>query len=468
MKSILIVDDNEDNLFVIKALVETMIPGCNVITANSGKIGIEKALEVKPDMILLDVLMPKMNGFEVCEQLKKNLQTSGIPIVLLTAIDNNSTNRTMGLKYGADAFLSKPVDENELSSLIKAMLKKKEKHDTLLSIVTEKTFELKNKSEKFKIIFENIKDAVFVFGWNRETNDLNLLETNHIVCKSLGYSKDELTALLPDKMIPYEQRYKIEDILTELKINNIYSCELDVVKKNGVTFPVELKVTTFSVDKEDILLFVARDISKRKEMENSLQESFFKLERSLNQVIDVLALTVETRDPYTSGHQKRVAEIAKSIAKEMGLPVKTQQTIFMASMIHDIGKINVPAEILSKPGKLDEVEFALVKQHPVTGYEITKGIDFDRPISKIIRQHHERIDGSGYPDGLKGDDILLESRIVGVADVLEAMSSHRPYRPSLGMEAALEEIKKNSGILYDEKVVKVCSKLVENDLINVT
>lgn len=168
---------------------------------------------------------------------------------------------------------------------------------------------------------------------------------------------------------------------------------------------------------------------------------------------------VEQRDPYTAGHQRRVADLAEAIATDMGLSPGQIIGIRMASVVHDIGKIHVPAEILSKPTTLSEPEFEIIKTHPTVGWEVLKNIDFPWPIAEIVYQHHERLDGSGYPRGLKGDDILLEARIVMVADVVDAMSEFRPYRPALGILSALQEIMKQRGILFDEQVVNSCLKL---------
>lgn len=184
-----------------------------------------------------------------------------------------------------------------------------------------------------------------------------------------------------------------------------------------------------------------------------------RLRRNMLQTVEAIVGIVEMRDPYTSGHQRRVAELARAIAGQMGLSDEEQQAIHLAGLVHDLGKIRVPAEILSKPGRLNEIEYGLIKVHPQAGYDILKGIDFFWPIAQMVLQHHERIDGSGYPLGLKGDAILLGARILCVADVVEAMSSHRPYRAGLGMESALSEITSGCGNLYDEKVVDACVTL---------
>jgi len=185
------------------------------------------------------------------------------------------------------------------------------------------------------------------------------------------------------------------------------------------------------------------------------------LRQSLEQSIQTIAATVEARDPYTAGHQHRVSELATAIAREMNLSKEQIQGIHLASIIHDLGKIHIPAEILSKPGKLNTIEFMLIQTHPQEGYNILKEVKFPWPIADIILQHHEKLDGSGYPQGLKGDKILLEAKIICVADVVEAMSSHRPYRASLGIKPALNEIKRGRGSWYDPSVVDACLKLFE-------
>jgi putative two-component system response regulator len=193
--------------------------------------------------------------------------------------------------------------------------------------------------------------------------------------------------------------------------------------------------------------------------EGKLRDSYESLKKMLDGIIKAMARVVETRDPYTSGHQERVARLATAIAEEMGWTAEQMNVIRIAAIIHDLGKIYVPAEILTKPDKLNHLEFEIIKTHPAVGYEILKEIEFPWPIAEIIHQHHEKVNGSGYPRGLKSEDILMESRIICVADVVEAMASHRPYRPGHGIDAALEEISKNRGILFDPTVVDACIRI---------
>lgn len=216
------------------------------------------------------------------------------------------------------------------------------------------------------------------------------------------------------------------------------------------------------------IIHIIRDITelkntekRRLETENELRSSYLKLKKILNQTINALVVTLGLRDPYTSSHQQRVTRLSCAIAREMGLSEEQIEGLRVAGMLHDIGKIYIPAEILAKPAQLTLEEFTLMQTHVQGSYDIVKEIDFPWPVADIVLQHHEKCDGSGYPRGLKGEQMLVESKILAVADVVEAMASHRPYRPARGITAALEEITLNQGIMFDPLVVKVCVKLFQ-------
>jgi putative nucleotidyltransferase with HDIG domain len=203
-------------------------------------------------------------------------------------------------------------------------------------------------------------------------------------------------------------------------------------------------------------------VMETRRAEDQLQNTLDRLEKALEGTVRAMSLTIEMRDLYTAGHQRRVSSLAVAIAEELHLPSEKIEGLRLAGIIHDIGKIAMPAEILTKPTRLTKTEFQLVKDHPRIGYDILKSIQFPWPVAHIILQHHERMDGSGYPDGLLGDAILLEARILAVADVVEALSSHRPYRPALGLEKALEEIRRGRGTRYDMRVVDACVRLFKD------
>jgi len=229
---------------------------------------------------------------------------------------------------------------------------------------------------------------------------------------------------------------------------------LPCLRKDGTIFYADVNAIKMTIDGKVSNVGFFRDITERKISDE-------KLQKTVVGTINTIALIVEARDPYTSGHQKRVADISVAIAKELGLSKAQIQGIYYASLVHDVGKIQVPSEILSKPGKLTKLEFELIKTHSKVGYELLKEIDFTWPIAEIVYQHHERINGSGYPRKLKGNRISIEAKIISLADVIEAMSSHRPYRPALGFEAAVGEMNKNKGILYDTDVVEAFLKVIE-------
>jgi HD-GYP domain-containing protein (c-di-GMP phosphodiesterase class II) len=203
-----------------------------------------------------------------------------------------------------------------------------------------------------------------------------------------------------------------------------------------------------------------REVDHRRKVQNQLQQSLQRLKTIIGGTVMAIAMTVEKRDPYTSGHQHRVAELSKAIGAELGLPEDQLEGLYIASAIHDIGKISLPAEILSKPTQLSRIEMSLVQAHAQAGYDILKSVEFPWPVADIVLQHHERLNGTGYPQGLSGEAILPEARIMGVADVVETMSSHRPYRPSMGLDKALDEITAQKGILYDPAAVDACLALI--------
>lgn len=227
---------------------------------------------------------------------------------------------------------------------------------------------------------------------------------------------------------------------------------LDLGASDYITKPIDLANIESSVMKKISAIL--------KKAEEDLRQSNESLRKTLDAVITAMARVVENRDPYTSGHQEKVARLSEAIALEMGLPAERVYNVKMAALIHDLGKVCIPAEILSKPGNFSELEFTMVKSHSMLGYDILKDIEFPQPVAEFVLQHHERLDGSGYPNQKKGDEIFLEARIIAVADTVDAMSSHRPYRPALGMQTALEEIVQKRGRSYDPDVVDACCRLI--------
>jgi PAS domain S-box-containing protein/putative nucleotidyltransferase with HDIG domain len=290
----------------------------------------------------------------------------------------------------------------------------------------------------------------------KDAKNLRFVRFNKAGEDLIGYSRDDLLGKSDYDFFPKDQAdwftNKDRDVLKGKNVVDIPEETLQT-RNDGERILHTKKVPILGANGEpEYLLGISEDITERKQKEEALR-------KSISGIVQAIALTVETRDPYTSGHQVRVAKLATMMAREMNFSPEQTEGINMAAAIHDIGKISVPAEILSKPSRLSDIEFQLIKIHPEAGYNIVKNIEFPWPIAMIILQHHERINGSGYPKGLKGEEILPETRILSVADVVEAIASHRHYRPAYGIDIALEEISNMKGILYDTAVVDVCLSL---------
>jgi HD-GYP domain-containing protein (c-di-GMP phosphodiesterase class II) len=318
---------------------------------------------------------------------------------------------------------SEALNGNPISSIIPRP------HDIdLIASVTEAVF-----STRKPQILEGMIRTGQTFMWGR------------IHLRSLRILGEQLVLVLVEDLTP-EKR--------QLILQNKHEKELEKTRRE-----LENRVREATAELSKVNEGLRNEIAYRRRAQQELKESLVKFKKTLDGTITALASLAEKRDPYTAGHQLRVARLARAIAKHMGLAVERVKGIGIAASMHDIGKICVPAELLSKPGRINEHEYGIIKAHPEVGYDILKVIDFPWPLAEIALQHHERIDGTGYPRGLEGHEMLLESRIIAVADVVEAISSHRPYRPALGLKTAVQEIADKRGILYDKDVVDSCLAL---------
>jgi PAS domain S-box-containing protein/putative nucleotidyltransferase with HDIG domain len=304
-----------------------------------------------------------------------------------------------------------------------------------------------------KLALDQTSDAVF---WVEESG--RFFDVNKAACSSLGYTKEELLSLSVFDINPdFTAENWVEHWNAFPKSHSLFQTRHKT--KDGRIFPVEVMGDFIEYNQRVYYCVFIRDISERKRVEEELQLSLGRLRHSIEEAVEAMAMTVEIRDPYTAGHQRRVAQLVQAIATEMGLPQEQIDGVKLAAIVHDIGKIYIPAEILSKPGRISAIEMTMIRTHPQVGYDILKTIEFPWPIADAVRQHHERWDGTGYPNGLVGEESILEARIIGVADVVEAMSSHRPYRPALGITQALQEIEEHRGTVYDPQVVDACLRL---------
>ena len=327
--------------------------------------------------------------------------------------------------------------------------------------------ELKASENKYRLLADNVHDVIFVL-------DMNLKYTyiSPSVKIMRGYEPEEVLkqqsieqTLTPSSrdlaLKTFSEIMELEKSGRRDEMPLSRTLQLEMRRKDGTTVWTEVNFSFIRDENNQSvgIMGVTRDITERKNSEKQLYQTLDRLKKAVGTTIQVLGTASEARDPYTAGHQKRVADLARTIATEMGLSTNTIEGIRMAGSIHDIGKLSIPAEILSKPTKLTDLEFSLIKEHPRSGYEMLKDVESPWPLAQIVYQHHERMNGTGYPRNLKGDEIIMEARIMAVADVVEAMASHRPYRPGLGIEAALDEIEKNKGILYDNVVADACLRL---------
>lgn len=335
--SIVIVDDNPNNLEVLSGILQQA--GYKVRPALGGEIALRAIALNPPDLVLLDIRMPGIDGYETCRRLKADEHLRDIPVIFISAL-NDTEDKLAAFDAGGVDYVSKPFQSAEVLARVRAHVQLRHMQVNLEKLVDERTAALR------------------------------------ITCEALEKSRADYRVML-------------------------------------------------------------------------------------EQTVQAIALTVEKRDPYTAGHETRVAHLATAIGTHMGLTPEVLEGLRLGATIHDIGKIWLPAEILNRPGPLTSLEFDLVKSHAEVGWDIVRDINFPWPVAEMIRQHHERPDGSGYPRGLKGDEILMEARILAVADVVEAMASHRPYRAALGVDRAMQELRWGAGKLYDKDIVEACTYMFE-------
>lgn len=405
------------------------------------EVDYKKALEnFQPDIIVSDYSMPTFDGMSALEILRS--YNYYIPFIILTGSINEET-AVECMKAGANDYVIKEHIHRLPMAIMEAIRNYRNKIEKEL---IQK--QLTARENRFRNIMSSMQDIVYTL--DREQRFTGVYG-----------SWVERWGFKPEQLIRKTYRETIGDANAEVheKANEkalkgefvVYEWFIQT-KQGKEYFQTSLSPIFDEEGKVQEVVAVGRDITSRKKAEQ-------KVQKAMDATIETISKIVDTRDPYTSGHQHRVTQLALRIAQELKLSQNQIEAIRIASLIHDIGKIGIPSEILTKPSKLSDLEFSLIKSHPQLGYNILKDIDFPYPISQIVLQHHERLNGSGYPNKLKAEEILLEAKIIGVADVVEAMSSHRPYRAALGIEAALEEIFKNKGILYDSEVVDACIKL---------
>ncbi|WP_052307049.1 HD domain-containing protein [Acetobacterium woodii] len=615
----LVIDDNMDNLITLRALIKEVFPVSEVFTARAGVIGIEIAKEKDPDVILLDIVMPGMDGFEVCRHLKADQETKEIPVVFVTAIKGDREDRIMALESGAEAFLAKPIDESELTAQIRAMIKiknanrqKRDEKGRLAQLVEEKTAELKLAHQKTIELLENLKTSEernrrlitqmeqglvlqeFIFDENEKEQDCQFLYVNSSFERLTGLKSHEiigktLTEIMPDSQqfllsqyicllrtnesvrfekyfeqfekyfevvayLPetrqvatiisditkrkkneeaicylsdhdyltgvYNRRY-YEEALTKIDVAENMPLSLVISDVNGLKLINEsfghavgdelLKKVADIIVKEcrdqDIVARLSGDefiillprtdgvqtAQLVKNMKNNaLKESIGAIEFSIsfgyetkahvnedvqevlknaennmyrhklyesasikNKTIDLIMNTLYEKSSREMLHSQRVSEICEQIAIKMNFDQDDISQVKTAGLIHDIGKMGIDEKILNKPGTLDQDEWKKMQRHPEIGYRILSSSSEFSELSRYVLEHQERWDGTGYPKMLKGEEISIQARIIGVADAFDAMTCDRAYRKGLSVEEAVAEIKKCAGTQFDPVIADV-------------
>jgi PAS domain S-box-containing protein len=460
MSKILVIDDEKPIRELIGAILEASDYDCTLAGSASEARDILK--EGNFELILCDINMPKESGLEFIQYALAEYPDTAA--VMVSAMDDPVTAE-VALDSGVYDYIIKPFERSGVIISVANALRRRQLEidnrayrESLEKKVEERTAALQESEARLRAIFEAAEHVAFIMIDHSEEEDL-IVEFSGGAERMLGYKREKIMGQPPSVLRLPKDVFGFQEVANSSdETKKGFTQELTLTRKSGQELPVLFTRYPIFNSHGNITatLIVSIDISERKKAEREIKDSMQRWRRALDGSIYAMALTVETRDRYTAGHQQRVADLAAAIATELGLSEDRIDGLRMGGLIHDIGKISIPAEILSKPGRINEIEFELIKMHSKVGYDILKNIEFPWPIAQMELEHHERMDGSGYPSGLSGEEILLEARILGVADVVEAMSSHRPYRAALGVDKALEEISDNRGILYDPDVVDAC------------
>jgi diguanylate cyclase (GGDEF)-like protein/PAS domain S-box-containing protein/putative nucleotidyltransferase with HDIG domain len=384
------------------------------------------------DIVLADLTLPDSTGLDTLSKLLEH--ASQTPIIILTASDDADL-AVKAVHAGAQDYLIKGEIDDAL--LVRSIQYAIERHRIQRELRRQTSLTLESREARFRTLLENSADGVVLTDQHGR-----VLFVNRAAEAMLGQPAEQLLG------IPFSHPMVVGE-----------TTEFDVTRETGDSVRLEMRVVESEWEEEAAYLAYLHDITQRRRAERELRECFNRWRSALDDIIEALAATIGSRDLYVATHQQRVTTLACAIAHEMDLPEARIEGLRLAATVHDIGKVYVPSEILNKPGSLSDVEHQLVETHPTIGYDILRNVESPWPVAEIVYQHHERLDGSGYPQALSDGQILQEAKILGVADVVEAIVSRRSYRPPGNVDDALEEITRNSGTLYDPDVVKACVTL---------
>jgi len=553
---ILVVDDKEDARYLLSALLTGH--GHQVLIATNGEEALEKARADPPDLIVSDILMPVMDGFRLCREVRQDEVLRGKLFVFYTATYTQDSDADFAMKLGADDFIRKPTEPDAFLARVEAVVERATKSgsareptltqeaevlrlysDRLVEKLEKRSLDLQAELARRQQAEETLRryakrleilrdidiailearspesvaqialhalrsillsDQSSVATFDLPANQATIiaaeggagqvLHVGDVLPIELIGAVDELAEggvrRIDDVEAIEERSLKQERLLARgirsyvvvpLRAHGelIGSLNVGFASPGAVTddavqaaaelgnqLAVALRQAQLRQDVERQAATLEKDVAEIIEAKAKLEVSYRRLSLTLSQTVQALAAAVEVRDSYTAGHQRRVTQLALEIGRRIGLLDETLEGLRVAGLIHDIGKLAIPSELLSKPSKLSTAEFRLIQSHPDVARSILSSVEFPWPVAAIVFQHHERVDGSGYPLGIRGDEILLEARILAVADVVEAMASHRPYRPALGIDAAVAEIRTGRGARYDAAVADACLAVLES------
>ena len=466
---LLLLEDSAGDARLVQETLADQAPGeFAITTAERLADALARIQTERFDAVLCDLGLPDSTGLGTAQAIIA--AAPALPVVVLTGSHNTELGRA-AIELGAQDYLVKgetraPTIARTLRYAIERMrlkLQLLEANAALERRVAERTAALaaanetlRAAEEQFRGLVEQSIAGIYII------QDDKLAYVNPRFAEIRGFgSADELIGRDPMPLVAEKDRGTVAENRRRLLSGEVPSINYNftALRKDGSAVEVGVSSTGASYRGRPAIIGMMQDISEKKRAEEQIQRYVAQLKTAFMSTVEVATTLSEMRDPYTAGHERRVAGIAAAIGAELGFDARRQEGLRVAGYLHDVGKITIPAEILTKPGKLSAVEFKLIRGHAQASYDVLKNVEFPWPVAEVALQHHERMDGSGYPQGLKGDAILLEARIMAVADVVEAISSHRPYRPGLGIDKALAEIKRGRGTVYDPVVADACLKL---------
>ena len=465
---VLLLEDNPGDARLVKEALAEYAPDGFVVTWVERLADALACLATEPfDVMLCDLSVPDSSGMATPQTVAERFPA--LPLVVLTGSHVLSMGRD-AIHLGLQDYLVKGKSDPEMVvRTLRYAIERKGLENALIaanSALEERVAErsadlevsnrvLRNSLERNQAFLRNASDGVYILDAEGK-----VLELSDSLCTMLGYTRAELVGAHVSLWNAQWNPLELQSVLGKLAAKADRSeFETRHRRKDGTILDVEVSGQRLELSGQTLLYLSARDVTEKKRADRQILDQIEQLKSSVMSTVEVATVLNEMRDPYTAGHERRVAAIAAAIGAHLGFDENRQEGLRVAGHLHDVGKVIAPSEILSKPGKLGALEYQMIQGHAQAGFDVLKNVKFPWPVAEVALQHHERMDGGGYPQGLKGEAILLEARIMAVADVVEAMSSHRPYRSGLGIDEALAEVEGGGGTKYDRTVVEACLTL---------